>query len=208
MGSTTEKAKDAISRFQQRREQTSRDLLEAARRVLAFKGYHDTKIADIARAANVGVGTFYLYYPTKQAIFLELVEDTVRRLRQEVESVEAKSSDPLERARLGMATFLRFAQDNRELFRIVFGHGSAFHEVVRRAQEQFVQDAVTNIQAGMQAGLFRGKRADLVAQAIIGMALRSVSWWLDQTEVSVEDVSETLIDLALNGLLLPRDGER
>lgn len=208
MGSTTEKAKDAISRFQQRREQTSRDLLEAARRVLAFKGYHDTKIADIARAANVGVGTFYLYYPTKQAIFLELVEDTVRRLRQEVESVEAKSSDPLERARLGMATFLRFAQDNRELFRIVFGHGSAFHEVVRRAQEQFVQDAVTNIQAGMQAGLFRGKRADLVAQAIIGMALRSVSWWLDQTEVPVEDVSETLIDLALNGLLLPRDGER
>lgn len=208
MGSTTEKAKDAISRFQQRREQTSRDLLEAARRVLAFKGYHDTKIADIARAANVGVGTFYLYYPTKQAIFLELVEDTVRRLRQEVESVEAKSSDPLERARLGMATFLRFAQDNRELFRIVFGHGSAFHEVVRRAQEQFVQDAVTNIQAGMQAGLFRGKSADLVAQAIIGMALRSVSWWLDQTEVSVEDVSETLIDLALNGLLLPRDGER
>lgn len=207
MGSTTEKAKDAISRFQQRREQTARELIDAARRVLAFKGYHETKIADIARAANVGVGTFYLYYPTKQAIFLELVEDTMRRLRQELETAEAASCDPRTRARVGLETFLRFAQDNRELFRIVFGHGSAFHEVVRRAQNAFVQDAVANIEAGIQAGVFRAGRADLAAQAIIGMSLRVVSWWLDQTDVAVEDVSETLIDLAFNGLLLPPSTE-
>ena len=48
-------------RAQQRRAQTARQLLEAARTVLAAKGYHGTKIVDIARAAHVGVGTFYLY---------------------------------------------------------------------------------------------------------------------------------------------------
>ena len=63
----------AAERSQRRREQTAGALLEAARRVLSAKGYHGTKIVDIARAASVGVGTFYLYYPTKEALFLELV---------------------------------------------------------------------------------------------------------------------------------------
>ena len=73
-------------RSQRRREQTARTLLDAARRVLAAKGYHGTKIVDIARAASVGVGTFYLYYPTKEALFLELVEDTVARLKTELDA--------------------------------------------------------------------------------------------------------------------------
>src|SRR5579862_6341808 len=65
-------AEEALTSRGRRREQTARHLLEAARAVLATKGYHGTKIVDIARAARVGVGTFYLYYPTKEALFLEL----------------------------------------------------------------------------------------------------------------------------------------
>lgn len=201
MRNPTEKAKDAISRFQRRREQTARELIEAARRVLAFKGYHDTKIVDIARAANVGVGTFYLYYPTKQAIFFELVDDAVQRLRTQLAAQRASTEDPATQARHGTETFFRFAQDNRELFRIVFGHGAAFHDVVRKAQEMFVQDAVANITAGMELGVFRRSRPDVIAQAFIGMSLQVVSWWLEQTEVPIEEVSASLTDLAFHGMM-------
>ena len=190
-------------RSQRRREQTARTLLDAARRVLAAKGYHGTKIVDIARTASVGVGTFYLYYPTKEALFLELVEDTVARLKTELDSVRSSVSDPIEQSRVRTLTFFRFAQENRELFRIVFGHGASFHDVVRRCQEGFIRDLHESITAGMEIGALREGDAMIWAQAFIGSSLQVVSWWIEQEDVPIEDVAASLSDLALYGMAIP-----
>ena len=202
MSQKTENAGTA-ERSQRRREQTARTLLDAARRVLAAKGYHGTKIVDIARAASVGVGTFYLYYPTKEALFLELVEDTVARLKTELDSVRSSVSDPIEQSRVRTLTFFRFAQENRELFRIVFGHGASFHDVVRRCQEGFIRDLYESITAGMEIGALREGDAMIWAQAFIGSSLQVVSWWIEQDDVPIEDVAAALSDLMLHGMLTP-----
>jgi AcrR family transcriptional regulator len=191
------------NRLQRRREQTAAELLEAARRVLGAKGYHGTKIVDIARAAGVGVGTFYLYYPTKEAIFTELVEDSVRRLKVEIDAVRARVEDPAQRSRQTSETFFHFAQENRELFRIVFGHGASFNDIVRRSQEMFVQDVCENLAAGMKSGAFRDGSTDVWAHAFIGMSLQVVSWWIEQEGIPIEDVSSSLIDLAFHGIARP-----
>jgi AcrR family transcriptional regulator len=191
----------AAERSQRRREQTAAALLDAARRVLAAKGYHGTKIVDIARAASVGVGTFYLYYPTKEALFLELVEDTVARLKGELDAVRGRIADPIEQSRVRTLTFFRFAQENRELFRIVFGHGASFHDVVRRCQEGFIRDLHESIVAGMEHGALRRGDAMIWAQAFIGMSLQVVSWWIEQDDVPIEQVAASLSDLALHGMV-------
>ena len=187
-------------RFQRQREHTARELLEAARTVLAAKGYHGTKIVDIARAARVGVGTFYLYYPTKEAIFVELVEDAATRLKSELDAVRARATDALDSARSGTATFFRFAQENRQLFRIVFGHDANFHDVVRRSQEMFTRDVAENLMRGMESGAFRPNNAEVWAHAFIGMSLQVVSWWIEQESVPLEDVTRALDDLAFHGI--------
>ena len=190
----------ASDRVQRRREQTARQLLEAARKVLAQKGYHGTKIVDIARTAHVGVGTFYLYYPTKDALFVELVEDTVARLKGELDQVRATVPDAVEQSRMRTLTFFRFAQENRELFRIVFGHGASFHDVVRHCQEQFILDMQESLEAGTSSGAFHDANSAIWAQALIGMSLQVVSWWIEQEDVPIEDVARSLSDLALFGL--------
>lgn len=187
------------ARFQRQRQQTARELLEAARTVLAAKGYHGTKIVDIARHAGVGVGTFYLYYPTKEAIFVELVEDSVRRLKTQMDAAREVGDDPVARSRAATETFFRFAQQNRELFRIVFGHEASFHDVVRRSQEMFTRDAMENLAAGMHSGAFRDGDERIWAHAFIGMSLHVVSWWVQQEGVALEDVTRSLIDLAFHG---------
>jgi AcrR family transcriptional regulator len=193
-------------RSQRRREQTARTLLDAARRVLASKGYHGTKIVDIARAASVGVGTFYLYYPTKEALFLELVEDTVARLKTELDAVRTTVPDPIEQSRVRTLTFFRFAQENRELFRIVFGHGASFHDVVRRCQEGFIRDLYEIIAAGMDIGALRRGDAMIWSQAFIGMSLQVVSWWIEQENVPIEQVAASLSDLAMHGMAVLAGG--
>src|SRR5881397_4076583 len=79
--STVAAAVRASNRFERRRERTRQELLAAATRVLAEKGLDRTKVTDIAAAADVGVGTFYLHFPDKEALFDAVVEETVRRLK-------------------------------------------------------------------------------------------------------------------------------
>src|SRR4029077_3191032 len=64
------------SRQDRRGARTRAEPLARAGRLLAPKGFHGTKIADIAAAADVGTGTFYLYLPTKDALFADLVRET------------------------------------------------------------------------------------------------------------------------------------
>jgi AcrR family transcriptional regulator len=191
-------------RAQRRREQTRQDLLSAARRVLSRHGFHQTKIIDIAGEAGVAVGTFYLYYPTKEALFLEMVEDAVHLLKADIDRLESPSADPIQRARAGCETFFRFAQENRDLFRIVFAHGVTFHGVAHRAQELFVSGVAANLAAGMRAGVFRTNRPDVVAQAFTGMLLQVVSWWIEQENIPVSEVTESLLKFAFRGLLVER----
>src|SRR5690348_4028512 len=124
----------AVNRFERRRERTRRELLAAATRVLADKGLHRTKIADIAAAADVGVGTFYLHFPDKETLFDALVEETVGRLKQAVDAARARAADPVEEVRAANTAFFRFARENREVFKIVFGHEAAYDDLIRRSQ--------------------------------------------------------------------------
>ena len=52
-----------------RGEATRRRLLEAAELVFADQGYHEASIVKITERAGIGLGTFYLYFDSKQSIF-------------------------------------------------------------------------------------------------------------------------------------------
>src|ERR1700690_4466666 len=80
---------EGSNRFDRRREKTRVDLLAAAERVIASKGYHQTRIADIATEADVGLGTFYLHFKTNNEIFIELIETGAAELRAEVNAAKA-----------------------------------------------------------------------------------------------------------------------
>jgi AcrR family transcriptional regulator len=55
-------------------------LKQAARKLFVERGYDATRPQDIARAAGLGHGTFYLHYPDKRACFLSFVEDARQEL--------------------------------------------------------------------------------------------------------------------------------
>jgi AcrR family transcriptional regulator len=55
-------------------------LLSAARRVFERDGYAGASVIEITREAGVANGTFYTYFDSKQAIFLELVDTVIERI--------------------------------------------------------------------------------------------------------------------------------
>ena len=191
----------AGNRFERRRERTRQDLLTAATRVLAEKGLHRTKIADIAAAADVGVGTFYLHFPDKETLFDAVVEDTVRRLKTTVDAARNKARTALDKVRASNVAFFRFARDNREVFKIVFGHGAAYEDLIRRAQALFIADVEETIHEGIATGVFAPLSPAIVAQAVIGMATQVIAWWTEHESVPIETLIETTSTLALGGIV-------
>jgi AcrR family transcriptional regulator len=58
-------------------------LVASAAEVFARDGFHASRVSDIVRGAGVAQGTFYLYFETKQAVFVELVERFFERVLAE-----------------------------------------------------------------------------------------------------------------------------
>ena len=188
------------NRFERRRERTRQELLAAATRVLAEKGLHETKVSDIAAAADVGVGTFYLHFPDKEALFDAVVEDTMRRFKATIDEARESVDDPIDQMRAANGAFCRFAAENREVFRIVFGHAAAYNEVIRRAQAMFAADVEQSYRDGVAKGAFKPLPPALVAQAVIGMATQALSWWTEHESVPIESLHETMFTLSLDGI--------
>jgi AcrR family transcriptional regulator len=188
-----------LSRAGRRRAQTRRDLLAAAKTVFAARGYHQAKISEIAAEADVGVGTFYLHYDGKDALFLELVEDTARRLKERIDTAQAAVPHPAERARVSCEVLFRFAQENRETFRILFGEG-VFNSAITASQRVFLSDIADNIAAGTRAGVFAPYPITLITHAAVGLLTQVVSWWISQDDVSLEEAVEATNRFIAQGL--------
>jgi AcrR family transcriptional regulator len=69
----------AIEPLPPRQERTRQRLLEAGLLVLPARGYHDTRVDDIAEAAGLSHGTFYRYFENKDAFFQALTEGAAER---------------------------------------------------------------------------------------------------------------------------------
>src|SRR4051812_48240850 len=179
------------SRQDRRRARTRDALLRAAKHLLATKGFHATKIADIAAAADVGTGTFYLHFPTKDALFTDLARETAVELKDAIDRAKAAHADPAAKARVATATFFRFAGSHRDVFKILFGHSALFDSLLRELHAVFIADGEENYTDGVDAGVFAPMRSAIVANAIVGMLSQVVSWWIDHEEVSIEEITQT-----------------
>ena len=67
--------KDRLTSRDLKAQETRRKLQEAARKLLSTTEYMNLRISDIAKAANVSVGTFYLYFPSKQAMIASQLQE-------------------------------------------------------------------------------------------------------------------------------------
>src|SRR5260370_35709257 len=93
--------------------------LEAAETLVAKKGYFDTSIVDITQAAKVALGTFYLYFPSKLAIFQELVHQLNQNLRLHLRKALNGPTTRAEIERAGFQAFFEFVIQHKNLYNVV-----------------------------------------------------------------------------------------
>ena len=84
------------SRVERRKERTRRLLIEGARGLFYEKGLYLTKVEDITERADVGKGTFYRYFETKEVLVQEILQEgfdiLLARLEKALQSADCDSS--------------------------------------------------------------------------------------------------------------------
>ncbi len=97
-------------------------LLEAGKKVIYTKGYHKARVSDITKEANLGHGTFYLYFSSKKDIMMELASITINKVIEDMNRgiALAKEGKIEEAKRIILREPIKTAVENRELAKIFY----------------------------------------------------------------------------------------
>jgi AcrR family transcriptional regulator len=187
------------------------DLLSAARTIFAERGYHETTVEDITRAAGVAKGTFYLYFTEKREIFLAIIGellDTIKAIGTSVADL-APDENPLAflaRSEQAAGRLMEIFQENRALARLAYresmGMDPALEAMIRDFYREVAEIEAHNIRVAQRIGLLRDCEPLLTAYAHIGMVERVLLTMLEQPELFPEPrtVIRQMMRLAYEGL--------
>lgn len=135
-----------------RGQETKRRILEAAEAVFTEHGYAGASVSKITDRAGVGQGTFYLYYPTKHEIFVELVDDLNRRVRQAMSVGAQRGANRIEAEREGFREFFHFIAAHPGIYRVVREAEFVAPDAMRRHYTRIVDGYVHGLEAAKAAG--------------------------------------------------------
>jgi AcrR family transcriptional regulator len=188
-----------------RGKKTREKLLVAAEKEFGERGFHDAAISSITQRAGVALGTFYVYFDSKEEIFRALVSYMGHHTRSWIAQRVADVPDRLTAERKGLEAFIEFAREHKNLYRIVseaeFVANDAFHQ----HYDVFAKAYQENLTAAGERGDIRKGDYEIWSWALIGMAvflgMRYADW--DESRPAT-DVADSMADLIANGIT-PRD---
>ena len=163
-------------------QETRSRILEAAVKVFASKGYHDTKVDDIVSGSKTSKGAFYFYFPSKQDIFLALVDTFAdlleSRLRERL-SAEPSGTARVEAAlRVCLETFGQY----RSLAKIALvqatGLGAAFEQKRQAVNQRFIEIVRENLDSAVADGSIPPLDTEVAACAWVGALNEIVLRWV------------------------------
>jgi AcrR family transcriptional regulator len=109
-----------MERRQREAEARRKVIVEAARKVFLEKGYAKATMPQIAAEAELAAGTLYLYFPSKDALYVELLVEGYDILIPKLGAAARQGGNAVEVGGRMIDTFIGFAREFPEYFDIIF----------------------------------------------------------------------------------------
>jgi AcrR family transcriptional regulator len=176
-------------------------ILAAAREVFAELGYDAAGVRDVIRRTELASGTFYNYFPDKEAVFRAVVDESAQEVRRR-----------LREARSGAQTLEQFVGDAyRAWFEFLVEDELMFELMQRNAGPiralfgdpvlgSGVQELLDDITAAVARGDLPPHDADYMAGAMAGVALELGVRMAERSPADVEGAARFATDLFLGGI--------
>ena len=183
-----------------------RRILDAAVDVFSRYGFYNSKVSQVAKAAGVADGTIYLYFKYKEALLIQIFEDTMA----ELSSRQRMALDGLESATDRLRTFVRVHFEmvgrNPELAEVLTVElrqsGKFMRDADMRVFGRYLGIAARIVAEGQASGEFSPDlRPRRVARMLFGAIDElSLEWAMSARRKLVEEAYSQTVRVFLNGL--------
>src|SRR5437868_12610880 len=181
-------------------------ILRAATRVFARNGYFNSKVADIARAAEVADGTVYLYFKSKEeflhSIFDQNMAEAIAAGRKLIENL-GDSREKLRRIAKLHLERLGADRDLAVVFQVELRGSTKFMEEFSAAGfAEYLALLRRTFEEGQRAGVFRKDLNAKVVSKILFGALdeMATNWILSKRRYKLAPMADEVMDIFLNGV--------
>jgi len=184
------------------------EILEAARQVFAKKGFSQATVDDIAEAAGVAKGTLYLYFRSKDEIYLAALKQGISTLHEETMRQVDESATAAQKIRAFIRARIEYFEKNREFFKIYhseFGniliHPAKVSKECRDLYEKQGRMLAAVLRRAAEQEEIRCARPESTAFTIYDMTRGLITQrLLGWSRCGVEEDIEFLVDLIWRGI--------
>ncbi|MCF4167220.1 TetR/AcrR family transcriptional regulator [Zavarzinia compransoris] len=181
--------------------QNRAQILVAAREVFASLGYDATTVRDIIRRTSLASGTFYNYFPTKEAVFRAVVDDSARRLRKRLRAERRSARTFEEFCYQAYSTYFRYVVEDRPTYDLIRRNVAAIATVfnspeLAEGRGELREDVEDAVHRGL---LPAGTDPDYLTLAIHGIAVNMAGRMIETGDNDVERAARFATNLLVRG---------
>jgi TetR/AcrR family fatty acid metabolism transcriptional regulator len=181
-------------------------ILDGAIAVIAEKGFHNSRVSDIAERANVADGTIYLYFKSKEQILMAALDSAFEAFYRRAKEELAGARDAKTKLRILARLHLRALSQNRNIAIVLQTELRQSAKFLAEFSERELKgyfDLIREIiREGQQAGSIRRDISDKIAAACLFGALDELvtTWVLSSREYDLGAAADPVVDLLLSGM--------
>ncbi|MFJ2667486.1 TetR/AcrR family transcriptional regulator [Nocardia fluminea] len=185
-----------------RRDLRRAQLERAAGTVFAVKGYHATRMDDIAGMAGVSKPVLYQHFSSKLELYLVILQGHVDALVTDVRSALGSSVDSQRRVRAAVQAYFDFVDQDVQGYRLVFDSDGAGEPAVQLRVLRAVDDCVSAVCEIVSSGTSLGAyQSRALAIGLVGASQRAAQYWLEEGRpVSKREAVDSMVSLFWGGL--------
>ncbi len=193
--------RNATAKRALQKDRTRARILEAARLAFASSGYHRTLVDDVAREAGVSKGAVYVHFPSKEDLFLALLDDSAATLAERVVSAIASARGARGRVEAALQAALGAFEENEALTRLLLLESVGLSPQVERRRWELRCALAALIQGYLDEAVAEGdippQDTALAAAAWLGAVSEVVLRWLHERRPSLGETVPALTALLL-----------
>ena len=184
-----------------RGQRTRNRLLDAAEESFGENGFHSSSIGDITRRASVALGTFYVYFDSKDEIFRALVAHMGEMTRSWIAERVKGATDRLDAEHKGLVAYIEFARAHPNLYRIIEEAQFVAPDAYKAHYDSFADRYRRNLEEAAERGEISAGNQETRAWALIGMSVfLGLRFGIGEPARSADDIAREASDLISRGL--------
>ena len=181
-------------------------ILEAAVKIFAKQGFHQSTVAQIAKEAGVADGTIYLYFKNKDDILVQFFSYRTKQVFEQFQAEVDRAANSLDKLRNLIRRHLEEFQRDRDgaiVYQVETHQYNRLAEAQIKEMSKMYLDLIVDIvEQGQQEGTIRKELyVGLVKRFIIGAVDEVINTWIHADEnYDLVTMADPLVDLFIKGI--------